>query len=100
MGGLVTHYLWIPWRARRVFRQQKTLHRTCELSWDSNGLHAKDGNGEYRHLWSDFVRWREGERLIVLNLSDAMFLMVPKRAFTEEKTLDAFRELVRSHVAN
>jgi hypothetical protein len=100
IGGFACHYIWIPWQARRVFRQQKSLHRPFELSWDSNGLHAKDANGEYRHLWSDILRWREGERLFVLNLSDAMFLMIPKRAFPEEQSLSAFRDLVRARVAD
>ena len=98
-GGLISHYLWIPWQARRVFRKQKSMQRPFELSWDAAGLHAKDGNGEYRHAWSDFVRWREGERLFVLSLSDAMFIMVPKRAFTEQQSLEAFRESVSSRIA-
>lgn len=100
VGALATHYAWVPWQARHVFRQQKSMSRPFELSWDNNGLDAKDGNGEYRHQWEDFVRWREGERLFVLSLSDAMFLMVPKRAFPEEQSLRAFRDLVRSRVAS
>ncbi len=99
-GALATHYICIPWQARRVFRQQKSMHRPFELSWDNNGLHAKDANGEYRHLWSDIVRWREDDTLFVLNLSDALFLMVPKRAFPEEQSLQAFRNLIRSRVAS
>ena len=31
-GGLVMTYLWIPWQARRIFRQQKSLHRPFEVS--------------------------------------------------------------------
>lgn len=100
VGAFVTHYIFVPLRARRVFRQQIGMHRPFELSWDSSGLHAKDANGEYRYPWSDIVRWREGQTLFVLNLSDAMFLMVPKRAFPEEQSLQAFRDLVGSRVAS
>jgi YcxB-like protein len=100
IGWMASYYIWVPLQARRVFRQQKSMQRPFELSWDATGVHAKDANGEYRHLWSDFVRWREGERLIVLSLSDAMFLMIPKRAFAEERSLEDFRTSVRSHVAS
>jgi hypothetical protein len=99
-GGLIMNHVWIPWHARRIFRQQKSFGRPFELSWDEGGVHAKDGNGEYRHSWVDFIRWRENERLIVLSLSDAMFLMVPKRAFAEEASLDAFRGMLQSRVAS
>lgn len=100
LGGLVMKYAWIPWQARRIFRQQMSLHRPFELSWDEGGVHARDGNGEYRHSWADFTRWRESERLIVLNLSDAMFLMVPKRAFSDAASREAFRGMLRSRLAS
>jgi len=100
VGGLGTRYILGPWQARRIFRQQKAMHRAFELSWDSDGIHLKDGNGEYRHSWRDFMRWREDERLFVLNLSDVMFLMVPKRAFPEEQSLHVFRDALKSHVAS
>jgi hypothetical protein len=90
--------LWIPWKARRVFRQQKSMQAPATVAWDDNGIHARNDSGEYRHGWSDFIRWREGKTLFVLNLSDVMFLMVPKRAFPDEQTMKGFRVSLRDNV--
>ena len=98
IGGLAGHYLWLPWQARRVFRQQKSLQRPFEISWDDKGIYARDDHGEYKHFWADFMRWNEDSRLFVLSLSEVMFLMVPKRAFSDERLLNLFREQVRARV--
>jgi hypothetical protein len=94
----VCNFAWIQWKGRRVFRQQRVFDLLANLSWDEGGLHTHNDNGQYRHPWSDFIRWREGKRLFVLNLSDAVFLMVPKRAFPDSTTLDAFRELMKARI--
>src|SRR5690349_139514 len=67
LGGFLGHYVCEPWRARRIFRQQKNLQRPYELAWDSDGLLTRNEHGQYKHHWSDFIRWREGETLFVLN---------------------------------
>ena len=101
IGGSIIRYFYVPWKARRVFRQQKSFQREFALSWNTDGVHSKDANGEYSSGWSDFTRWRENERLFLLYLSDIQFYMVPKRAFNSGVELNDFRDhLVRSvHVS-
>jgi len=96
IAGSITRYVYVPWKARRVFRQQKSFQREFTLSWDADGVHSKDANGEYSSGWSDFIRWRENERLFLLYLSDIQFYMIPKRAFSGEMEFKDFRaHLVR-----
>ena len=91
IGGSVVRYGYIPWKAKRVFRQQKSLQRQFNLSWNADGVHVKDANGEYSSAWTDFVRWKEDDRLFLLYISDVMFYMIPKHAFPSESLLDEFR---------
>jgi hypothetical protein len=91
IGGSVVRYGYIPWKAKRVFRQQKSLQREFSLSWNADGAHVKDANGDYSSAWSDFVRWKENDRLFLLYLSDVMFYMIPKRAFSSQSQLGEFR---------
>jgi hypothetical protein len=98
IGGSVVRYLYVPWKARRVFRQQKSLQREFELYWSDEGMRVKDTNGEYSSAWSDFVRWKEDDRLFLVYLSDIAFYMVPKRAFPASSEVQGFRNKLASGV--
>lgn len=100
VGLLVTRYVYVPWKARRVFREQKSFRREFELSWDSDALTSRDEHGQYRTPWSDFTRWRDNERIFLLNLSDALFHMVPKRAFSNAESLAEFRQILQRCVVS
>jgi hypothetical protein len=91
IGGAAVRYLYVPWKSRRVFRQQKSFQREFALSWSGEGVHVKDTNGEYSSAWSDFIRWKENDRLFLVYLSDVTFYMVPKRAFANPSEVQEFR---------
>ena len=96
-AGAITRYVYIPWKARRVFRQQKSLQREYTMSWNADGIQTKSKNGENSSSWSDFIRWKESENLFLLYISDIQFYMFPKRAFSNESELNDFRaHLVRN----
>jgi hypothetical protein len=99
IGGLIgcfviyaaLQYIYTPWKARRVFRQHKSLQRGHTMSWNLDGIQAKSQNGESFTSWSDFIRWKEGEYLFLLYISDLQFHMLPKRVFSSEQELNDFR---------
>jgi hypothetical protein len=84
----------IPRRARRLFAQQKGLQRPKTLRWDAAGLSWKSEQGEATTPWSDFLKYKESDRLYVLYLSDALFLMVPKRVFPDDVLAQSFATMV------
>lgn len=101
-GGLIatfgTRYLYVPWKAKRVFRQQRSLQLPFDFSWDDEGLLSRNEQGSYKHLWSDLLRWKENDRLFLVYISDAMFLILPKRTFSNPEDLISFRTLLQSRV--
>jgi hypothetical protein len=102
VGGLLTYalirFVYAPWKARRVFRQQKSLQRPFEVTWSDKGLTSRDANGEYTTPWPDYTKWKENSRVFLLYHSDVLFQMVPKRAFPDEATLSEFRSRLERQV--
>jgi hypothetical protein len=80
----------LPRRARRIFAQQKNLQCPFEFRWDDDALLGVNERGSNRTPWSDYVKWAQDDRIILLYLSDAMFQMVPKRCFGQPAQLEAF----------
>ena len=74
------------------------LHRPFEMSWDSQVLTCRNATGESRIPWSDFVRWKESERLFLLYVSDVLFQLVPKQIFPNQDAVTAFRRVLAEHI--
>ena len=96
LGGMVVYFLWIgvilwvvlPFRVRRIFRQQKNLSRETALYWDRTGLHTRTANGTSMTPWADYVRFREGEDVILLYHSLALFQFIPRRVLSADDQAD------------
>jgi hypothetical protein len=80
----------LPWNARRVFFQQKESaspfeHEITETAFNSSGQY-----GSATRPWVNFHKWKEDKDLLMLYLSDVMFIVIPKRFCTPEQ-VDAIR---------
>lgn len=88
----------IPRRSRRIFAQQKSLHDEIEAKWDEAALDLATSSARSRHRWADFLKWTEGQNVILLYQSDAVFNMLPKRAFSPEALTEIRENLMREKV--
>lgn len=98
LGIAVTNHILLPRRSRRIHAQQKSLHDEFELCWDETGFDLSTPSARSRHQWADFRQWAEGPDGIILYQSDALFNMLPKRAFSEDALADIRRNLARAEV--
>ena len=85
---------WMPYRARRLFRQQKVAHAPASLRFDSVGMESRTSHGHVSIPWSDLHGWKESRHLFLLYHSDALFTPVPKRCFSAEQVLQLRSVLV------
>jgi hypothetical protein len=97
-GGWIGRGVSIASRARGLFRQQKTLRRPYQVTWDTAGVTFNGENGTSTIHWSDFHKTQELENQFLLFLSDANFLIVPKRVFPDSLMRDEFRDVVTQRV--
>lgn len=83
-GVLLALNRWIlPKRARKLFAQQVSLHDPFLIEWDDAGIRLVSDRNRGEHRWGEFVRWAQDENGMVLYQSDALFNMLPARAFAQ-----------------
>ena len=97
-GAVIGHKVTISRRAKEVFRQQHGLRKPHELLWDERGVTIAAEDSRSSVPWADFHKYRELDDQFVLFLSDAMFFMVPKRAFPDGSLADAFRRVLQDRI--
>lgn len=84
--------------ATAAFWRNPTLRLPTAASWDERGVTIQPaGSLTERILWTELQRLRENERVIVLLQSVGISHAIPKRAFPNKTTLDAFRVTARRH---
>lgn len=77
-------FVLIPWRARKTYRQQKTLHTPVSVEFTEEAFVAEADNGHSRIAWSDFHKWKASDKVIALYHSDMICNFIPCRAFTDD----------------
>jgi hypothetical protein len=81
-------------RARRLYRQQRSLHQPYTYRWSKAGLDIEAPNMQAFHAWPDFHRWVAARRAILLFLNDQLFFVLPRRVFGEAEL-----EAIESHLS-
>ncbi len=91
---LFLRIVYVPRRARRLYRQQRNLQLPFESVCTDSGIEWTNPNGRTQLPWSHVIRWKEGDTLFVLYQSALMFNMVPKRCFAQPEQVEAFRSFL------
>jgi hypothetical protein len=99
IGALIGMFGWltvlffaiIPYRSRRIYRQQKSLHQEHQFEWDDQFVyfHSNDIAGKVR--WADFTKVKENRNMLLLYYSDTLFNMIPKRCFSNRENFEDFK---------
>ena len=84
--------------ARKQFNGNPSAKGLITLAASESGVRLQSQHTESTTDWSSFVLWGEGKSVFALMISPAIFLAVPKRAFSAAQLIE-FRELVRSKIS-
>lgn len=96
LGGWYGWYL--PWRARRSFREQKAAGSEFSVETSPEGITFASSYGSGTIPWDHILRWREGGRVFLLYISSTLFQVIPKRLFAGAEQEAEFRDLLRERV--
>ena len=78
-------YALLPGRARKLYRQQRTVDPSYTWRWSQEGLESSNATGENRYRWSGMHRWHDGRRSLMFFLNDAFVLYIPLRVLSAEQ---------------
>jgi hypothetical protein len=90
--------LWLPYSTVRTYRQRRGMQRQLRMVPSDAGLLAENETGQATVPWSDFLKWKEGNRAFLLYVSDDMFHVVPRHFFQSETDVAAFRDILAAKV--
>lgn len=96
-GEAVMSFVYLPWKYRRLYRQQASLRAAYTYAWDADNLRVSSAAGQAARPWKHYLRMREDERMFLLYHSDMMFEMLPKSWFRDSELVDAFHRQVTRH---
>lgn len=91
---LVAHVWKVKRSARKTYAQQKSLQILHECRITDDMFYTHSDMGDARHKWVDFHKWKGNETLILVYLSDRLFLMFPRRAFASTVEFEDFKKLL------
>lgn len=92
-------YALLPSRARRLFRQQKSMDQELRLSWSDAGAKMEAPSGYNDTPWSDYFGWYESDDVFLLLFNDRLYQFAPKRALSAEQIAD-LRQTLRTGFAD
>jgi hypothetical protein len=87
----------VPRHARRLYRQTKSAGQLTMYSIAESGLTLQSENGTAFVPWSNFHSWKEGRTCLLLYVNQALFVILPKRAFSPDQ-LAAVKAYLLQHV--
>jgi len=80
---LIIHRWWMPRNARKIYAQQKDLHLETEIWWDDDKLYSTNSQTQAHMAFSDMVKWRSNDKIVLLYRSDHLFNFLPARVFND-----------------
>ncbi len=91
-------FMYIPFQARRIFKQQKAFHTPFTVLFNDDGIDSKSDLGDVNIPWSHIIRWKENDKLFLLYHSDVIFQFIPKRLILEDDIVNELRKLFNAKV--
>ncbi|MFK3781404.1 YcxB family protein [Agrobacterium sp. NPDC089420] len=83
--------------ARKAYADQKSLQHPMTVAWSDEGFRSTSQQGDWNIPWSDYLKWTEDSKVILLYQGARVFNMLPKRVLTPAQ-IDDFRQLVAANI--
>jgi len=91
-------YVFLPRRVKRIFKEQKGLSAPFEIELTEASIKMTNEFGFSETPWSTLFKWKEDEKLFLLYQSSAMFNLLPKRLFPDERQVSLVRTWLAGNV--
>ena len=82
----------------RAWRSQPSLREAMNLNITQEGLDCKAETYESKVQWQIFVKFLETKNVFMLYQAEALFNIIPKRAFNSDEEIEEFREILSAKI--
>jgi len=91
-------FIYLPFRAKRTFRQYKALSERMTVEIRDDGLFVRRINGEGLVPWSQIMKWRNNRKLVLLYPAGSVFHLIPSHFFPNENDFKSFLDTLESRL--
>lgn len=91
--------VWAPRTIRRKFREVAELNRLHTFEITEQGLAVSSETGHNTIPWSDFKKWKENKRVLLLYAGSFPYCMIPKRFFQAEQDYKTFIKILSEKIS-
>jgi hypothetical protein len=91
------HYYLRPLEAARAFRRKRGELWPADLSWTTNSVAFRNGEGRFVYPIEKCRAWKEDDSMILFHSGDRRYWRIPKRAFDAD-ALARFRQILADNV--
>jgi len=88
--------IYMPFKARRTFRQYKALSEHVTIEVRDDGLFFKRTNGEGLVPWSHILKWRANDKMLLLYPASSMFYLITTKFFPSQDSFIEFKTLIET----
>ena len=89
--------VWLPFRAKQSFLQQKSSQEPYEVEITEDTIILQSSRSQTTMEWKDFYKYKKSKSMILLYLSDVLYLIFPVRFFSVDQFTN-FQEILRANV--
>lgn len=98
-GIVLIFFFVIPYfSARSSFKSQPALQQETLYTFSDEGVSMQSPSASSKTNWSNITQATETHDYFYLHLSKNLRWIVPKRSFSDEASLPALREILKSHI--
>ncbi len=87
------------WRTKIAFRRNPKFREEYHLTFTPENIHFKTASIDSSLPWTNYERVIESPELFLLMYGSGLYTLIPKRCFTSNEEMNAFRALVRQTMA-
>jgi hypothetical protein len=91
-----TFFVYLPFNAKRTFRQYKALSEPTSIEVRDEGVYFKRETGEGLVPWSHVVKWRHSSTLLLLYPANRVFYLIPAHFFQDQSAFASFVSVIES----
>lgn len=87
------------WRTKIAFRRNPKFREEYHLTFSSENIHFKTASVDSTLQWTNYECVIESPELFLLMYGSGHYTLIPKRCFTSNNEINAFRVLVSQTIA-